>query len=267
MPRDLEAMMKNLPGVRSLLERRYERRFASEGYGWFRGVFSSFEEASRSAPHSKPVGFDHAAYTREFESRLSRIFSFDYPVIYWLAQLLAPDMTLFDFGGHRGTHFYAYAPYLRYPAGFRWIVCDLPEIVAAGKVLAEERQASGLLFTTNLADATGADVFLAAGSLQYVEAPSFAESLASLAAVPKHLLLNKVPLYPGKRYVTLQNGGPAFHPQYVFNRDEFVTSITSLGYTMVDQWDVPSHPGRIPFHPEASFLSHSGLYFRRTETT
>jgi len=49
---------------------------------------------------------------------------------------------------------------------------------------------------------------------------------------------------------------------YVFNRREFIDSVCVVGYELIDSWAVPSHSGRIPFHPEASFPAHSGLYFR-----
>jgi putative methyltransferase (TIGR04325 family) len=260
----VETTIKKLPGVRKLLEMRYEQSFVADGLGWFRGVYGSFGEANASAPAGKPLGFDNQAYAKEFEGRLTRVFSFDYPILLWLSRILQPNMRIFDFGGHRGTHFYSYAQYLSYPEGFQWMVYDLPEIVAAGKELAAERDAHNLSFTTSLADAKGADIFLAAGSLQYVESPSLPEMLAGLGDLPQYLLLNKLPLYNGKRYVTLQNGGAAFHPAHVFNRQEFIEPLIRLGYSLVDQWDVPSRSGRIPFHPEASFHSHSGLYFVRS---
>lgn len=191
------------------------------------------------------------------------MYSFDYPVIFWLRSLLAPKTTVFDFGGHRGTLFYSYARYLEYPEEFHWIVCDLPEIIEAGRKLAAERAKKEISFTTDFREACRANVFLAAGSLQYVETPRLHEMLGELSVQPSHLLINKLPLYDGKEYVTLQNGGVAFHPQYVFNRDEFLRPLLRLGYELVDTWDVPSHAGQIPFHAEVSFRWHSGLYLRQ----
>jgi putative methyltransferase (TIGR04325 family) len=243
-----------------LLERLYEKRFAKV-YGCFRGVFTDFAEASRSAPRNKPLGFSNQDYAKEFAERRSQIFSFDYPILFWLTSILHGPMRLFDYGGHCGTHFYAYANYLTYPEGFSWTVCDLPEIVRAGREIATERQVTNLHFTDRFADADDADILLAAGSLQYIESPTFAASLAELRSLPKHLLLNKLPLHNTPTFATLQNGGVAFHPMYVFNRQEFVSSVCDVGYELADQWAVPSHSGRIPFYPEASFPAHSGLYF------
>lgn len=263
MTDDWKARLLNIPLMRPLLERRYEKHFATAGLGCFRGVYGTFEEANRTTPNTKPLGFDNPAYAKEFEHRLSQVYSFDYPVIFWLRALLAPKTTVFDFGGHRGTLFYSYAKYLEYPEEFRWIVCDLPEIIEAGKRLAQQRGNKEISFTTDFREACHANVFLAAGSLQYVEKPRLHEMLAELPMRPSHLLINKLPLYEGKEYVTLQNGGVAFHPQYVFNRDEFLEPLFHLGYELLDSWDVPSHAGQIPYHPEVSFRWHSGLYLRQ----
>jgi putative methyltransferase (TIGR04325 family) len=264
MTEDWKTKLLNVPLMRSLLERRYERHFATSGLGCFRGVYASFEEANRTTPNTKPLGFDNPGYAKEFDQRLSQVYSFDYPVLFWLRSILAPNSTIFDFGGHRGTLFYSYAKYLEYPEEFQWVVCDLPEIIEAGKRLAEQRGQKGITFTTDFREAGRANIFLASGSLQYVERPRLHEMLTELSARPSHLLINKLPLYDGKEYVTLQNGGVAFHPQYVFNRAEFLERLFQLGYELADTWDVPSHAGRIPYHPEVSFRWHSGLYLRQT---
>jgi putative methyltransferase (TIGR04325 family) len=258
----LQQRIEAIPILRTFLKALYRKRFSGNAWGAFHGVYENFEEADRAAPRTKPLGFNNAAYGQEFEDRLTRALSFDYPVMFWLGQLIEPGTRVFDYGGHRGTNFYAYSRYLKYPEGFRWIVCDLPEIVKAGEELARRENRSEISFTTSFSEASGTQILLAAGSLQYIEAPPFAVSLAALSVRPRHLLLNKLPLYEGKQIVTLQNGGPAFHPQYVFNRKDFIDSICAAGYELIDQWDVPSHPGRIPFHPEASFRSHTGLYLR-----
>lgn len=259
---DWFSRLETWPGIRHVLKHFYERRFATNGYGCFRGVFPSFAEAGRSAPSTKPLGFSTQDYAKEFADRRSKIFSFDYPILFWLAPFLRGPSRIFDYGGHCGTHFYAYAQYVEYSPQLRWEVCDLPEIIRAGKKIALEQGKHQLTFTDQFQNADGADVLLAAGSLQYVDSPSFSASLSRLKSLPKNILINKAPLHDQPTFVTLQNGGVAFHPMYVFNRQEFIDSIRALGYHLVDQWPVPSHSGRIPFHPEASFSSHSGLYFK-----
>jgi putative methyltransferase (TIGR04325 family) len=254
--------LETMPLIRPLLERVYERHFSGNALGRFRGVFDNFEQANLSAPKTKPLGFNCPEYTREFGDRLTRIFSFDYPVLFWLKGILAEGCRVFDLGGHVGLQYYAYSKYLDYPAGMSWMVCDLPEITRAGEDLARTKQRSGILFTNRIEDASGSDVLIAAGSLQYIQRPTLSVILSGLERKPRHLLLNKLPLYEGDQFVTLQNGGAAFHPQYVFNRSEFIRSLTVLGYSLVDTWTVETHSGHIPFHPESSFRYHSGLYLR-----
>jgi putative methyltransferase (TIGR04325 family) len=229
----------------------------------FRGVYGSFQEALQAAPRTKKVGFNHEEFATFYQDRLQRVFAEDYPVLFWLRTILGNGCRAFDFGGHRGHHFYVYARYLDYPKDFSWTVCDVPLIVKAGEELAREMKVTDRLkFTTDFSAADGATVFLAAGSLHYIEAPPLAEALANLRSAPRHLILNKVPLYDGKGYVTLQNGQLAFHPLHVYNRGEFVGSLRNLGYESIDEWPVPTRHGRIPFHPEASFPTYSGLYLR-----
>jgi putative methyltransferase (TIGR04325 family) len=252
--------LDSVPLLRPLLRRIYERRFASSGIGSFRGVFHTFADANQSAPRTKPLGFNCPEYALEFRDRLTRIFSFDYPVIFWLARLMKDDTSIFDYGGHAGTHFYAYSRYLSYPRNLSWLVCDLPEITRAGEDIARQSGSHQIRFTTRFEDGAGSQILIAAGSLQYIESPALPELLSQSSIKPAHLLLNKLPLYHGEQFVTLQNGGAAFHPQYVFNRERFLAAFASLGYRLKDAWDVESHPGRIPFHPDRSFRCHSGLY-------
>jgi putative methyltransferase (TIGR04325 family) len=245
---------------RPLLMPLYERRFSRNCTGCFRGVYKSFAEANLAAPKNKPLGFNCPEYAQEFKDRLTKVFSFDYPMLFWLSGLMAKGCRIFDLGGHAGTHFYAYAKYLTYPPGLVWVVCDVPEITQAGEELARKNNQPAISFTNRIQDASGSDIFIAAGSLQYIESPPLPVMLSKLERKPLHLLINKLPLYHGEQFVTLQNGGVAFHPQYVFNREVFIQSLISLGYRVKDMWSVETHSGHIPFHPERSFQYHSGLY-------
>ena len=112
--------------------------------------------------------------------------------------------------------------------------------------------------------ATAIDVVLASGSLQYLDDP--AQWLATLSqrhGGPTHVLVNRVPLYEGETFVTLQNAGAVCYPQHVFNRADFFGSIARLGYELVDVWDDEVDSCRVPFHPERSIRAYKGLYFRR----
>ena len=264
--RTLRGAAVQLPPIRALRVADYERRFAGDLLGAFRGVYGSFDEAYRSAPAGRPTGFDVAGIDQQdiLRSRVDRTFSYDYPVLFWLRPLLQPGARVFDYGGHVGVHFYGYRRFLEFPAGLRWVVCEMPSVVASGQVLAEERcVADRLSFTTDVTTATGAHVLLASGVLQYVESPSPAELLRSFEDPPRHLILNKLPLTDGEPYVTLQNGEIHYPAVRVLNRHAFIDSIRAVGYDLVDSWEDHVHRVVIPFHPERTVPWFSGLYFRR----
>ena len=261
--RELSVEIQSVPILKSVLKAYYERLFSTTGSGMFRGVYRNFQEAMQAAPRTKKVGFNHEELIDMYRDRLLGVYPEDYPVLFWLRPIIREGCRVFDFGGHRGHHFYSYQSFIEYPKDFSWTVCEVPVIAKAGEELAgEKNETYRLNFTTDFRAADGATIFLAAGSLHYVESPPLADALGSLRIVPRHLILNKVPLYDGEPYVTLQNGGVAFHPLHVYNRHEFVSSIYKLGYEPIDEWQVPTRHGRIPFHLEASFPAYSGLYFR-----
>jgi putative methyltransferase (TIGR04325 family) len=272
----LRKLLAEVPGVRRTVrslrqwrrvrrDRQGWRRFVGSGYGGYWGVFASFEEAARFAPDTKPLGYNNPDLAAEYQAMLEDqrwehgnglIRTFDYPVMFWLSVLLRePVRTVFDFGGNVGVHFYGYSNCVDLPHELTWTICDVAAIIEAGKRIAAERKAD-LRFTTTFDDAAGQDLFLAGGSVQYVE--DLGRLLRGLQRLPKHVLVNRLPVYDGPRFVTLQNGGPVFYPQYVFNHDEFIASLGAAGYELVDSWD-NIMPADVPFH--AKSFQHQGMYF------
>lgn len=246
--------------LRWLTELEHERKF-DRWPGAYRGVFPSFEAARAAAPNDK-FGYNRPELVNIYDHRLDKAFPSDYPTLFWISRLLGEARSLFDWGGHIGVTFYAYQRYLQLPDGFRWRVCEMSEIVKAGAELAAKKGETRLSFTTVPAEASGFDILLAAGSLQFME-PSPASELERLPQKPKHLLLNKLPLYPGEDFVTLQNTIHSYNPCKVWNRERFVKSITDLGYQVVDSWETPDMSCQIPLYPDHSVAAYSGYYFRR----
>jgi putative methyltransferase (TIGR04325 family) len=259
--RRLRRWLRRLPGVRQVHHRIVDRGF-ERWPGAYRGVFKTFAEAAATAPLTLPLGYDNPASASMYRERLSRVYSSDYPVLYWLNRILgdlqAPPL-IFDFGGHVGISYYAYAPYVQYPPTLTWKVFELPAVIEAGRALAGERAASQLRFTPSFEDAAGSDIFLANGVAQYVDEP-LASKLAALKAQPTHLVINRIPLCDGDSFVTLQNIGTAFCPYRVFNRQEFVESLRHLEYEMVDEWYTHENSVHIPFHPDCELTTYGGLH-------
>ena len=270
----MKERLKKIPLLKQLYDRyaekSYRQKFATDCYGGFWGVFDTFEEAIAAAPATKSIGYNCAELAQEYQSMLERgdweasksvVRSFDYPVLYWLEKIVRASsldrLDVFDFGGNLGIHFSTYLNYIDFPSNLKWVVCDLPEIVKVGKSKDRDPRLS---FTTDFELANGSDIFLASGSIQYDR--NISARIEALERQPQHILINRIGLHEGKQIVTLQNGGKVFYPQYIFNRHEFIDSLASIGYTLIDIWEDNVDSCYIPFHPEVRVPCYHGLYFK-----
>lgn len=261
----LEWAGERVPLVRRLYQREYERRFARivPFARRFRGVYDSFSEAVAAAPPGKPVGYDNPQ-AATFMPPSGPLWLSDYPVLFWLEKALREAPSLLDIGGYVGISYYSFRQYLQYPENLQWLIYDVPAVARAGAEIAQREPSPGLSFTSTLSSDIQVHTVLACGSLQFIE-KGFAELLSELAALPRHLILNKLPLSDVPDYVTLQDLGPAVCPYWIFNRTKFVQSIESLGYRLVDSWTNVEFSCRIPFHSGRNVPSYTGLYFKAAE--
>lgn len=251
-----------LPVVGQVLERDYAREFSRRPANRFRGVFANFSEAEASVPQGEPVGYDHAALAGLYRHRMEKANQSDYAVLFWLRQILDERSFVFDFGGHVGVAFHGWRGYLDYRPGLRWRVYDLPSIVKVGAEIAAERGSPELSFTSEVGDARGCNVFLAAGSLQYTE-ESLSSILGRIGNLPRHVILNKLPVYDGEAFVTVQSTGRAFHAYRIGNRAALIAEMTALGYRLVDDWANREQHCEIPFTKGRDIDAYSGFYFVR----
>src|ERR1041384_952758 len=251
-----------LPLVRQVLEADYARSFARMPKNQFRGVYASFAEAEASIPADERVGYDHPTMAAMYRHRMEKANQSDYAVLFWLKGILDERSFVFDFGGHVGVSYYGWQHYLDYPPGLRWLVHGLPSIVKVGADLAQDRPSAGLAFTSEVADGRGCTVFLAAGSLQYLD-ESLPVLLARVGSLPRHLIVNKLPMYDGDTFVTVHATGRAFHPYRIYNRNSFVSEVTALGYRVVDDWSNREQHCEIPFTRGRDIDAYSGYYFSR----
>ena len=255
------------PGIRQVLEAKYERRFfahVSTMRNLYRGVFPSFAEAQSSIPARVTNGYDNADSAGLYRERTRRVFLNDYPMMWWLAKLFeARKTSVFDLGGHIGIAYYAYQRYLRYPESIRWQVMDVPAVNAAGIAWAEKNDTlKRLRFTSRRDDADGADILFAAGSLQYLDY-TLADMLAGLERAPAHLLLNSVPIHMSASYFTVQNTGAACCPYRVTAEHDFILGLKALGYSVRDRWENTDRRCDIPFYPSHSLDRYFGFYLSR----
>ena len=228
----------------------------------FRGIYPDFASALAAAPAGRDLSYDNEASAQRVIDEFLRISPYDYPVMFWLGRIVPNLSTVFDWGGNVGLKYFAYRRYLDFAEDLRWIVCDVPAVVAAGQAVARREGATALEFTTSLDGLASADLLFASGAVHFIERPF--ELLRSAPSLPRHLLFSKVPVYASPSAVTLQNMGTAVCPYHLFNRDEFVRNTESLGYRLVDEWKAPDLSCRIPFFPERSVDAYSGFYFSGT---
>jgi putative methyltransferase (TIGR04325 family) len=251
------------PGIRTLRLKMYQQRLAAAAApGSCFGVYGSFEEAKRAIPKNRLVGYDQPAMAAMYRERTLRVYPADYPVLYWLSKIMPATRRLLDFGGHVGLQYYSYQRYLQYPDGLQWVICDVPEVVKAGRQLAAEPGATSLTFTQSFDEAEGADVLLTSGSLQFLEGEFLPNALGKIKKRPPHFLVNRTPVHGTQQFVTLHDNGPACHAYTVFGRGRFVAFARKLGYELVDEWEVAELSFRIPCYPGYEVPAYSGFYFR-----
>jgi putative methyltransferase (TIGR04325 family) len=244
--------------------RRVHRRLNGARDNIYAGEYASFEDALSAIPPRKTVGYDNKELASWYRERLDQVQTEDYPVLFWLRRLLSDINSVFDFGGHIGLHFYAWQPLLGLPADFRWMVCDVPAVVESGRGLARERgNPPQLSLTTDPASADGMDVFLASGSVQYLDPSFLYRTLGAMKSRPAHLLLNKLPVHPTRDFVTVQDTHAAFHPYSVVSRQTLSAELQRLGYRQVDAWKNTSFHSHIVLRPDLDVPEYSGSYWTR----
>lgn len=184
----------------------------------------------------------------------------DYAAFYHLRNRSRKIRRVYDVGGNVGNLFYCYQHYLEWPNDLEWKVNDLPVIITRGKILARERGISKLVFSDKWQDASGADLLIASGALHYFMEP-LATMMNDLPTKPSLILINRTPMTEGPPLATVQDAGFMRVPCMLYNRTEFVESITRLGYTLVDQWSVAEVSFKIPGYTEHSAGSYWGMFF------
>jgi len=249
--------------IGALRKARYERRFeaARGNVKMFRGIYDNYDAAAASAPGTHPVGWDNVSSAKRLEHERLRVFSSDYPTLFWLSRLLADNSFVFDLHGNVGTAYFAFRRLLPFPANLTWLVHDVPAIAEQGRLLARDEDAPGLRFTSETDELPHADILLIKGAVQFLRDPI--DFLMHSGRLPRHVLINKVPIYDRDPAVTLEANGVAFCPYHLLNRRQFVATFEDQGYRRVDSWLNYDLNCYIPFYPEYTIPTYSGYYFVR----
>lgn len=209
------------------------------------GSFESFAAAQDAAPSSKPVGYDNAGAEQLYSAQLHY---WDYPALFWIGRSLEQGMnSVFDLGGHVGVKYYAFKRVLGDTSVLRWKVCDVPSIARAGREIADKREMGDrLTFCTDFREASGCDVLMASGSLQYLPT-RIAEILQMLPTKPKRIVLNTTAVHPVRTLFTLNSIIVAVCPYRIQHHDALLQELTESGYRRLDTWRNDGKPIQIPF--------------------
>ena len=245
-------------------ETAYRRFFRSKHgrYNYQCGYFRSFEEAAAAIPRGVAPDWDTDASSEHYLD-FSKLPS-SYAVLYWLTRALEPGMTVVDVGGGVGQMYHAFCERAPLPAGVSWHVVEVPAMVEAGRRRAERERSTGLTFGTDSSQTDRCDILHSSGALQFMPQP-IPGLLERLSTKPRWIILNKIFLTPGTRYWTLHNFGTGICTYEVFNERAFLDYFASHGYALRDRWGAPDVILPIPFHPEGSIFSATGLCFEATE--
>ncbi|MDX1694791.1 MAG: methyltransferase, TIGR04325 family [Ketobacteraceae bacterium] len=235
----------------------------------YRGVFATRSEALTHIPARASSRYDEinkkkARNAQEENAKLDVYFrDYDYPAFFWLTRCLNDNAQVLELGGSLGHYFYSCDRFDMLPESVRWTVAELPEAVKLGSAIARERQESRLSFldSEELANSPPADVFLTAGTLQYMESPIWG-LLDSLNGKPRHLIVHNLPAHRNRSFWTLQNLSVCEVPYRIYSHEQLLQELVKRGYELVKEWG-HARDIEIPFHRQQSAIEgYLGFYFR-----
>lgn len=228
---------------------------------WYRGVYSTYSDASDAIDSRFTHGYDTPDVHPEKDKDLETLRPYDLPLLAPLQTALENSVRVIDLGGGVGIHYYAFRKALNFPKGLTWTVCDVPAAIELGQELAacKDENHKNLSFTTDLQTAKHADILITNGALQYIE-PSLVTLIHQLLTRPKHIFINYVPCSPGETFFTVQNLGVTRCVYKIQNRRELIYTLEQLGYQLQESWQ-DSRTCRIPFHSGRFADGYYGFYF------
>lgn len=233
----------------------------------YRGMFDSAQSARQDIPEDAAAHYDRVnelrqANEEEEVAALGQTFAeTDYPLLFWLSRLYQPGLRVLELGGSLGHLFYALADRAPLPDDAKWTIAELPEAAKFGREIAGRRGESRLSFidSDRIDEAPQCDVFLTAGTIQYME-KSLPEILASLETLPSHVLVHNTPMHADRQWWTRQNLGIVEVPYRIYSRSGLVDDMARLGYRETAAWG-HDRPVPIPFHLDLEVEGYLGLQF------
>lgn len=179
--------------------------------------------------------------TREQNHQLNARYQQLLAALYIAQNSMEDGLTILDFGGALGAHYFSIINLLRRDTIKNWIVCETSLMSSKGQQnLADNK----LKFISNIEECKNVriDIVLASCSLQYLEDPmKMLETLIGLNAGA--LILNRVPFIDEEKdRLTLQVVPEQLHggsmPAWFFSKSKWMSKLLKK-YQLIAQWPVP----------------------------
>lgn len=260
----LKKFIRNTWLVNTLLHIKYKYRFKrATKSNLFYGIYPDFQTCNKHLPKSKPPGYDNQASAELYEERAHTIYINDYPVLYWLKQILNKSDIVFEIGGHIGVSFYSYDHFMNLDKDIHWTIQEVEHVANQGKKIANKKNETRLHFTHTFDALKDTKLVFASGSLQYIE-EDILKLIHKANINPEHILINMFPLNDKPDYYTINNIGTAFCPYKITNKDQFIQLMNENGYKLIDEWKNEDKYCTIPFSDPSYSLDHyHGFYFNK----
>ena len=125
--------------------------------------------------------------------------------------------------------------------------------------MAVNEKVDQLRFFSELSIPRECDVFLASGSLQYIE-EKIPDILKKLHRRPKHIIINMTPLHENRQIITVNNMGVAYCPYKIAHKSEFIQDLEAEGWHIKDSWENTGKKCNIPFQDDCEGIKYYGFY-------
>lgn len=249
-------MRKAKRKIRKLLLTSEEKEVV---YGFF-GDYSSFGEVAslckgysadniinKTLQSTLKVKNGEAVFERD--SYLFDRIQYSYPLLACLFKIALEQnnkLSVLDFGGALGSHYYQNKEFLKPIHIERWTVVEQPAYVNLGN---EQIADDTLNFVYRIEDVKNANVLLSSGTLQYMEDP-YSTAKEFIEAGTEYILLDRIQLNAENRdRLTLQIVPPeiydAKYPSWFLNEDKLL-SIFKEKYNLILDFDSTIDQANIP---------------------
>jgi putative methyltransferase (TIGR04325 family) len=232
---------------------------------WF-GRYPTYAAALAAIPPGLRVGYDQDQARELFSSvPIDKTRPTDYAMSFYLQKLLKPGSRVIDLGGNIGMLYYTARKLGALPESLTWTVCDVPQIIEAGRTVASREAAisSPLRFVSELPEAGSGDILVSSGTLQFLE-PALPELLAQLPELPPAVMINRVPMWDAPQTVTLHDIHFCLAPYTIFNQGSLVAGMEKIGYRLADAWDCLESTFSLRFKPWIRLDRYRGMLFYKT---